>query len=111
MDRDQSALQTVLRVIQNVLEAHAIHLEQVFLFGSQARGQSSPHSDWDLYILVTEDLQPQQRHQLVIEIKRELAKRRIPNDVVIQSVERFRRIRTYPGHISYEVAREGVPLL
>ncbi|HEY74876.1 MAG TPA: nucleotidyltransferase domain-containing protein [Thermoflexia bacterium] len=109
--RENDVLQTLLQVIQDILAAHSVHLEQVFLFGSRARGQGAPHSDWDLYVLVAEDLQPQLRHRLITEIKRELARRRIPNDIVIQSVERFQRIRMYPGHLSYEVAREGVPLL
>ncbi len=111
MHEDTDVLQTLLQVIREVLAAHSVHLEQVFLFGSRAWGQGSPSSHWDLYVLVAEDLKPQLRHRLVTEIKRELARRRIPNDIVIQSVERFRRIQRYPGHLSYEVAREGVPLL
>ncbi len=111
MREEKGTLQTLLQVIREVLEAHSVHLEQVFLFGSRVRGQGSPDSDWDLFVLVTEDLQPRLRHRLITEIKRELARRRIPNDIVIQSVERFQRIQMYPGHLSYEVAREGVPLL
>jgi predicted nucleotidyltransferase len=52
-------------------------MEQILLFGSRARGEAGPDSDWDFYVLIGDDLTFAQRQQLVTEIKRELARLRI----------------------------------
>jgi len=99
------------QVIQNVLLRHNIGIEQILLFGSRARGEARPDSDWDFYVLLDCDLDFPQKRRLVTEIQRELARLRIPNDVILTSAERFQRMKDFPGHLGYTVAREGVPLL
>ena len=93
-----------------ILNNHNIQVEQILLFGSQARGTAHPDSDWDLYVLVDHDLTFADRNRLTTEIKRELARLRIPNDVLLKSNKQFHATKAYPGHIAYTVAREGVPL-
>lgn len=61
-------------------------------------------------MLIDGDLALAQRLQLVTEIKRELARLRIPNDVILKSAQQFHRTKSFPGHLAYDVAREGVPL-
>ncbi len=96
--------------VSSILHNHNIQVEQILLFGSQARGTARPDSDWDLYVLVDHDLTFADRNRLTTEIKRELARLRIPNDVLLKSNKQFHATKTYPGHIAYTVAREGVPL-
>jgi predicted nucleotidyltransferase len=96
--------------IRTILHNHNIQVEQIFLFGSQAKGTARPDSDWDLYVLVDQDLTFADRRRLTTEIKRELARLRIPNDVLLKSNNQFHAAKAYPGHIAYTVAREGVPL-
>ena len=97
-------------VINEALSAHGVRAEQIFLFGSQARGTARPDSDWDLYVIVDRDLTFADRRLLTTEIKRELARLRIPNDVLLKSSKQFQAAKVYPGHIAYTVAQEGVPL-
>ena len=104
------SLQAALKVIRDVLSSKEVQVEQVFLFGSRARGEVGPESDYDLYVLIDRDLDFPQRHGMITEIKRELAKLRIPNDVVLRSASRFNEIKGFSGHLAYEVAREGVPV-
>jgi predicted nucleotidyltransferase len=96
--------------IRTILHNHNIQVEQIFLFGSQARGTARPDSDWDLYVLVDQDLTFADRRRLTTEIRRELARLRIPNDVLLKSNNQYHATKAYPGHIAYTVAREGVPL-
>lgn len=103
--------QKALEVIQRVLARRNIGVEQILLFGSQAREEASSDSDWDFYVLLDRELDFAQKQQAVTEIQRELARLRIPNDVILTSGERFRRLKGYPGHLGYTVAREGIPLL
>ena len=99
-----------LRAICEILAQHHIRVEGIILFGSRARGEARPDSDWDLCVLIDRDLRFDQRRQLLTEIKRELARLRVPNDIVLKSRKQFHRTKTCPGHLSYEIAREGVPI-
>lgn len=107
MDQQQKAVE----VIRTVLAQRSIGIEQILLFGSQARGEGSGGSDWDFYVLLDRELDFLQKRRLVTQIQRELARLRIPNDVILTSGERFRRLKEYSGHLGYTVAREGLPLL
>ena len=97
-------------VIHKILHSHDIQVEQILLFGSRARGTAHPDNDWDLYVIVNRDLTFADRRRLTTEIKRELARLRIPNDVLLKSNKQFHAAKAYPGHIAYTVARESIPL-
>ncbi|HID53429.1 MAG TPA: nucleotidyltransferase domain-containing protein [Anaerolineae bacterium] len=107
---DMNTLEQLTAVINEVLSVHGIQVEQIFLFGSQVRGTARPDSDWDLYVIVDCDLTFADHRLLTTEIKRELARLRIPNDVLLKSSKQFQATKAYPGHIAYTVAQEGVPL-
>jgi predicted nucleotidyltransferase len=104
-------LRVALRVIQDVLGRHEISIQRVFLFGSRARGEAGCDSDWDFYVVVDGDPTFAQRHRAVTGIRRELARLRIPNDVILKSARQFERMKEYPGHLAYEVAQEGTLVL
>ena len=40
--------------------AEATHAEAVILFGSRARGDHQPDSDWDLCVVLPDDIRPQE---------------------------------------------------
>ena len=98
------------QIIRTTLQANDIQIEQIYLFGSRAQGTAQPDSDWDVYVLVDDDLTFADRRRLTTEIKRELARQRIPNDVILKSNKQFQASKTYPGHLAYTVAQEGIPL-
>ena len=106
MNTRQQLITTVTTILQN----HDIQVEKILLFGSHARGTAHADSDWDLYVLVNQELAFADRRRLTTEIKRELARLRIPNDVLLKSNKQFHATQTYPGHIAYTVAQEGIPL-
>ena len=101
-------LQEALRVIKTALTKKGIGVERVFLFGSRARGEAGPDSDFDFYVLIDRDLDFPQRHEIITGIKRQLAKFHVPNDIVLRSASRFEEIKDFPGHLAHDVAREGV---
>ena len=102
--------QTAVRIIRDVLGRHGLRVERILLFGCRARGEAGPDSDWDLYVLVDGDPPFPKRQRAVTEIRRELARLRIPNDVIVRSQQQFERLKRYPGHLGYEVALEGIQL-
>ena len=105
-----SDLQKAVEVVHKVLSGNGIRPEQFFLFGSRARGDSRPDSEWDIYVAVDRDLPFAERRSLVTEMKRTLARLRIPNDIVLKPVGRFNALKELPGALAYDVAREGVVL-
>lgn len=50
------------RVVERAAErlAEATRAEAVILFGSRARGEHKPDSDWDLCVVLPDDVRPQQ---------------------------------------------------
>jgi uncharacterized protein len=101
-------LEQAIKVIRDVLDGHGVRPLRFYLFGSRARGDHRPDSDWDIYVVVDRELAPADRRLMVTEIKRALAMLRIPNDVVLKSAERFEALKDYPGSLVYDVVREGV---
>jgi predicted nucleotidyltransferase len=103
-------LKTATQGIQTVLARYGIQPVAIYLFGSRARGTAHAASDWDLLVLVQEELAFRQKQTLLMEIKRLLARQRIPNDVLIMSVSHYEQVKNIPGHIAHEILQEGVCL-
>lgn len=102
------AKERAVHIIRRILTNNHVDIKEILLFGSRARGDANPESDWDFLILVKESLQASSRCFLIRQIKRELARQGIPNDIVIQSWQRFNELKGYPGTISRAAALEGI---
>lgn len=82
--------------------------EQVWLFGSRARGQARPESDWDLLVVVPDDTDEGLFDPLVAwRMSKESG---VPADVILCRVSELREGRTVPNSLGYEVDRDGVLL-
>ena len=82
--------------------------QQVWLFGSRARGDSTPDSDWDLFVVVDDsaaddDLDPGVGRRL----RRECGVRA---DVIPWRASEFAEFRSTPNTLAYSVAKDGVLL-
>ena len=49
----------LVEIIERLVAAY--HPERIYLFGSKARGQAGPDSDYDLMVVVSDDAPPEQR--------------------------------------------------
>jgi uncharacterized protein len=84
------------------------HPDQVWLFGSRARGEARASSDWDLFVVVPDDLPESLLAPLVAwRISRQSG---LYVDVVPCRASEFRESRDTVNTLSYVVAREGVLL-
>lgn len=100
---------TAVRVIREMFAFKEVKIEKVLFFGSRARGDYNKESDWDFLVVADKQLAFKDKHRLIIQIKRELAKLGIPNDIIIQSRGKFNSMKNDPGNISYVANLEGVP--
>ena len=94
----------VAPLVARIVEA--CHPEQIWLFGSRARGQARPDSDWDLLVVVPDETDDSQFDPLVAwRMSKESG---VPADVILCRVSDLREGRRIPNTLGYEVERDGV---
>ena len=82
--------------------------EQIYLFGSHARGDARKDSDVDLLIVVREPFGPEHsRFHEINRIHRVLSSCRIPRDILVYSSDEFVKWRHSLNHVVSRCVREG----
>ncbi|NJE29790.1 nucleotidyltransferase domain-containing protein [Thermococcus sp. 18S1] len=101
----------VVRRIKNVIlkefSKRGVNVEEVLLFGSRARGDFREGSDWDVLVVISEDIDRKKYRELWYSVYRHVD---VPLDLVIVSKEAFEKYVSSPGFIYYYAAREGVKI-
>ena len=82
--------------------------ERVYLFGSVARGDTSPDSDYDLMVVVAESEAPQYRRSQ--DAHRILADFHQAKDVLVWTRSEFDKRTHLPASLPATILREGVLL-
>ncbi len=82
------------------------HPRKIILFGSRARGEAGPDSDFDLLVVVDDDT-PREKVTLRagVESRRGFHE---PTDVIPVREERFRQRAQIPGTLSRAATLEGI---
>jgi len=84
---------------------------KVLLFGSQARGNNTPDSDYDLLIISDFELSPKQKIGYLSELNFELVKLlKKPFDILLNSQKEIEKKKQIPGHVVSWAIKEGVLL-
>lgn len=98
--------ETLTEIVQTIVEE--VDPEQIYLFGSRARGDDRPDSDVDLLIV---DRRPfgseHSRFREINQIYQALSSFRVPKDIVLYSSDEFAKWRTSINHVVGRCAREG----
>jgi len=78
---------------------------RIYLFGSRARGDAAPDSDYDFFVVVPSgDERPLKRVRRAYRALRGLG---VSKDVIVTTVDRFERMRGLESSLEHEVATEG----
>jgi len=80
---------------------------EVVLFGSRARETNREDSDYDLLILIDNDILPREKMGFRTKIRIALGKLKIYADVLIQSKREVKIKKELPGHIIRRAILEG----
>ena len=105
---DSETLQFAVRVIREEFGDRGIPVESILLFGSRARGDFQPDSDWDFLVIVHLDLDFHSKVKIVTAIRRRLAAIHASSDIFVKSSERISKERGNVGVVTYYALKEGV---
>ena len=98
--------------IEKVLRKNRLTLKSAILFGSRAIESHFSGSDWDILIVLKENIYSFEKIRIRYEIYRALHKkfRKSSFDVFVKSEQEFNEEASVMNTISNEAAREGVML-
>lgn len=100
-------LQETTRQMADSLRAR-LGAEQIWLFGSQARGTAGVDSDIDLLAVVPHSTDS--RYQRAISARRALAGFHVPMDIVVMTRDEWDHESEAPSSLASTVAREGISI-
>ena len=83
---------------------------RVTLFGSRARGDFTWHSDVDLLVVVDGPIDPVDRRETAVAIRRALGGLGVAKDIVVTTPDEIERRGNFAGNVLYYALREGVTL-
>lgn len=101
-------VELIENIVRKILNENDLTVLRIILFGSRARGDFDEKSDWDVLVVIDRELAFPEKHSLITKIQRELAQKKIPNDIIIKSESQFREMKDLPGNISFYAEREGL---
>jgi predicted nucleotidyltransferase len=78
---------------------------EIRLFGSRARGESTTASDWDVFVVVPDDLDAADDLFAGYRLRRETRTRA---DVILCPLGEFKEDRDTPNTLAYEAAHHGI---
>jgi len=100
-------LKKIKEVILNVAKEMNIEIDKIILFGSRARGDYREDSDYDILIVTKEKLDRERLINFFGKIKMRLAKFRIPNDIIIKSLNEIENEKELKYSITSIAIEEG----
>ena len=83
---------------------------QVLLFGSRARNESRNDSDYDILLIITDNLSPKEKIPIITKIRKSLLQSEIRSDILIQSQNEVEKNKNLPGHIIRSILKEAIIL-
>ena len=100
-----SSLNLIRKLVNEILPG-----SRIILFGSRAKKDHSTDSDYDLMIVTKDTLGIGQKRAYQSQIRKNLAKHKIPADILIHSEEEIQSKKEITGHIVREIMNEGISL-
>ncbi|RLD68940.1 MAG: nucleotidyltransferase domain-containing protein [Bacteroidetes bacterium] len=82
----------------------------ILLFGSRAKNEYTPDSDYDFLIIIQHELSIEQKREYKAKIRKILARQKIPADILIQSDKEIEIKKNITGHIVKQALQEGIEI-
>jgi predicted nucleotidyltransferase len=100
------------QIIEKIKATAHEHLPdaEVLLFGSRARKDEKPDSDYDILLVTKTDLTPREKLPLKTKIRKALLSFGIRSDILIQSETEVNQKKNLPGHVVRRILKEAILL-
>ena len=100
---------TIINIIKSTAVKH-IDDAEVMLFGSRASGKADEGSDYDILIITSQSLSSEDKISLRTKIRKELLRKGIRSDILIQSRGEIQKKKKLPGHLIRHILKEAIVL-
>ncbi len=107
---EREVIEKIKEVILDECKKAGVEVVKIILFGSRARGDAKPDSDFDVYVVVNGKYDAKRVVLLTDSIKWRLAYLRIPNDIVIGLSDDYEEYKDICGFLPYYVNNEGMSI-
>lgn len=104
----EASLKEVKAQILKTLEEMGISVKKIVLFGSRARGNPLPNSDFDFLIITEKTYGVKEKMRIASTIRRALAELHVFADIIINSEEEVEIKKNRIGCVTRYALAEGV---
>jgi len=95
-------------IIRREILGSGLTLIDVILFGSRATRQARPDSDWDLLVVVSEQLDFNKKAEIATKIRRRFASLGVDADIIIKSKSQLLVEKDNTGLLAHYILQEGL---
>lgn len=97
-------------IVGRVVSQSGFTLHSIILFGSRARGDFNRKSDFDILIVIKEEIDIKKRRELRTKISVALHEdiKFVPFDIIVKSLKNYEEEKGVANTISKEASLEGV---
>jgi predicted nucleotidyltransferase len=107
---DRETLRLIKRVILEEARKLGVEVKRIILFGSRARGEARPDSDYDILIVIGHANREVKRKLWGNIHKRLVRSLKAPIDVIILTLPYWKKYENVPGTILYPAKKEGITI-
>ena len=85
-----------------------VKYKQIVLFGSRARGTNNEESDYDILVIVDDNIDMRAIRKIECNIRKIMASYLIDVDILVRTNQMIEKYRKVSGTVIYEAMKEGV---
>jgi len=97
----------IKKLILKYFEKRNLNIEKIILFGSRASNNHSKYSDWDILIIIKEQLTTEEKREIIRELRKDFAHHLIPADIIIKNIDEIEYYKNFIGSVTREALKEG----
>ncbi len=103
-------LKLAKNIVAKEMSKNGLRVNRIILFGSRARGDYSEESDWDLLVIVKDELTREKKKAVLTGIYRGLAVLTGAYEVIIKTERNFEKMKSIVGSLPYEAELDGITI-